>query len=259
MMFGSGESASKESQDSTVRNDEDATTGVKFGDVVESGQRALLSRFGGFETRRTPTGFEPAGPRGLDLVSRQSLPFTGVVLAPTRVDTACRTGGDLGQEIRGDTSAFEVARNHEIERWTFRGDQGSGLSCLQSTECRERGIGLSLPPADGIPFALSVSYDENSGDGVGHDRSRYPRYASDVVTLRLFAQAREVAGTSRDSIPGSTVAEVVEAARQKYGERFSALLPTCRVWLNGEEVAPSTTVADDDEVAVLPPVSGGCR
>lgn len=259
MMFGSGESTPEKSQDAAVRHDENATPGVKPRDVVESGQRSLLSRLGGFEARRTPAGVEPAGPCGLDLVSRQSLPFTGVVLSPTHVDPSCRAGGDLGQEISGDTSAFEVARDHEIERWTLRCDEGSGLSCLQSTERRERRIGLSLPPADGVPFALSVSYDEDSGDGVGHDRSRYPRYDSVVVTLRLFAQAREAAGTSHDSVPGSTVAEVVEAARQKYGDRFSALLPTCRVWLNGEEVPPSTSVADDDEVAVLPPVSGGFR
>jgi MoaD family protein len=80
-----------------------------------------------------------------------------------------------------------------------------------------------------------------------------------VVTLRLFAQAREAAGTSRDVVSGSTVADVVDAARQKYGERFAAILPTCRIWLNGEEVHPSTAVSDKDEVAVLPPVSGGCR
>jgi molybdopterin converting factor small subunit len=80
-----------------------------------------------------------------------------------------------------------------------------------------------------------------------------------VVTLRLFAQAREAAGTSRDQIPGSTVEEVVRAAGRKYGDRFTALLPSCRVWLNGEEVPPTTPVTDKDEVAVLPPVSGGCR
>ena len=85
------------------------------------------------------------------------------------------------------------------------------------------------------------------------------RYARDVVTLRLFAQAREAAGTARDTVPGSTVAEVVETARHKYGERFAAVLPMCRIWLNGEEVPPSTPVSDKDEVAVLPPVSGGCR
>ena len=55
------------------------------------------------------------------------------------------------------------------------------------------------------------------------------------------------------------VLETINTLRQKYGERFAAILPTCRVWLNGEEVHPSTAVSDNDEVAVLPPVSGGCR
>ncbi|MEY3167160.1 MAG: ThiS family, partial [Actinomycetota bacterium] len=31
----------------------------------------------------------------------------------------------------------------------------------------------------------------------------------------------------------------------------------CRIWLNGESVPGLTAVGDNDEVAVLPPVSGG--
>ena len=137
------------------------------------------------------------------------------------------------------------------------------MSSLQTSESGERWIGLTLPLAERVPFALSMPNDKNTGDvvrvGAGHERSRYPRYARDVVTLRLFAQAREAAGTARDTVPGSTVAEVVETARHKYGERFAAVLPMCQIWLNGEEVPPSTPVSDKDEVAVLPPVSGGCR
>lgn len=84
-------------------------------------------------------------------------------------------------------------------------------------------------------------------------------YASLVATVRLFAQAREAAGTGRDSLDGRTVAEVVDAAVRKYGADFERILPTCRVWLNGEAVPVDTPVSDRDEVAVLPPVSGGCR
>lgn len=80
-----------------------------------------------------------------------------------------------------------------------------------------------------------------------------------MATLRLFAQAREAAGTPRDDVPGTTVAEVIAAASDRYGRAFVDLLPTCRVWLNGEAVPPSAAVTDNDEVAVLPPVSGGCR
>ena len=81
----------------------------------------------------------------------------------------------------------------------------------------------------------------------------------EVATLRLFAQAREVAGTSSDTVDGATVDEVIANAVARYGQNFANLLPTCRIWLNGEAVPTSTPVSDKDEVAVLPPVSGGCQ
>lgn len=75
--------------------------------------------------------------------------------------------------------------------------------------------------------------------------------------IRLFASAREAAGTDRDTIEGETVAAVLTAAQQRYGSEFSDLLPSCRVWVNGEPADPDSPVSADDEVAVLPPVSGG--
>ena len=78
-----------------------------------------------------------------------------------------------------------------------------------------------------------------------------------MAVLRLFAQAREAAGTARDSVDGATVDEVLSAARSRYGDGFAALLPTCRVWVNGEPAADDVAVTAEDEVAVLPPVSGG--
>jgi molybdopterin converting factor small subunit len=78
-----------------------------------------------------------------------------------------------------------------------------------------------------------------------------------VAILRLFASAREAAGTARDDIPGSTVGEVLDRATARYGSAFGAVLSQCRVWRNGEPAEQSAHVADDDEVAVLPPVSGG--
>ncbi|MBV6507503.1 MAG: hypothetical protein JJLCMIEE_00552 [Acidimicrobiales bacterium] len=80
-----------------------------------------------------------------------------------------------------------------------------------------------------------------------------------MATLRLFAQAREAAGTSRDDLSGSTVDEVLATACSKYGEDFSRVLEISRVWLNGYPADGSDAVADDDEVAVLPPVSGGAE
>jgi molybdopterin converting factor small subunit len=78
-----------------------------------------------------------------------------------------------------------------------------------------------------------------------------------VALLRLFAGAREAAGTGRDTVPGATVGEVLDAARARYGDAFAAVLTTCRVWVNGDPADATRTVGDDDEVAVLPPVSGG--
>jgi molybdopterin converting factor small subunit len=78
-----------------------------------------------------------------------------------------------------------------------------------------------------------------------------------MATLRLFAAARDAAGTGRDVVDGATVAEVLASARLRYGDRFAQVLPTCRVWVNGEPADGSTPVGPGDEVAVLPPVSGG--
>ena len=75
--------------------------------------------------------------------------------------------------------------------------------------------------------------------------------------LRLFAGAREAAGTDRDTIEGATVGAVLDAAVDRYGPGFADVLATCKVWVNGDPVERDDTVADDDEVAVLPPVSGG--
>lgn len=79
-----------------------------------------------------------------------------------------------------------------------------------------------------------------------------------MPTVRLFAQAREAAGTGTDVVAGRTVGEVLDAARERYGPGFDAVLATCRVWCNGEPATHADPVSEDDEVAVLPPVSGGC-
>jgi molybdopterin converting factor small subunit len=78
-----------------------------------------------------------------------------------------------------------------------------------------------------------------------------------MPVLRLFAQAREAAGASRDVIDGATVDQVLAAATARYGEEFGRLLPTCKVWVNGEPAFGDAAVGEGDEVAVLPPVSGG--
>ena len=78
-----------------------------------------------------------------------------------------------------------------------------------------------------------------------------------MARLRLFAQAREAAGTGRAQIGGTTVGEVLDRAVTRWGEEFGAVLTRCAVWVNGEPADRDAPVGADDEVAVLPPVSGG--
>ena len=78
-----------------------------------------------------------------------------------------------------------------------------------------------------------------------------------MATLRMFATVRVAAGTGRDTVDGATVAEVVANATERYGDAFAELVPICRIWVNGEAAEPETAVDDRDEVALLPPVSGG--
>lgn len=78
-----------------------------------------------------------------------------------------------------------------------------------------------------------------------------------MAVLRLFAAARDAAGTGRDELPGETVGQVLEVARARYGATFVDVLGTCRIWVNGEPAGPDDPVGPTDELAVLPPVSGG--
>lgn len=78
-----------------------------------------------------------------------------------------------------------------------------------------------------------------------------------MAVLRLFAQAREAAGTSTAQCDGASVADVLADAIRQFGQGFADVVALSKVWVNGEEVPMSHPVGDNDEVAVLPPVSGG--
>ena len=78
-----------------------------------------------------------------------------------------------------------------------------------------------------------------------------------MPTLRLFASARVAAGTATDELPGHTVEEVLAAAVERYGPGFADVLTSCRIWVNGDEASSRDVVTERDEIAVLPPVSGG--
>jgi molybdopterin synthase sulfur carrier subunit len=80
-----------------------------------------------------------------------------------------------------------------------------------------------------------------------------------MARLRLFAQAREAAGTAAVTYDAPTLGVLVATARAEFGAEFGAVLDASRVWVNGDEpeAGADTPLGPDDEVAVLPPVSGG--
>lgn len=79
------------------------------------------------------------------------------------------------------------------------------------------------------------------------------------VRVLLFARARETAGCNADAFDASTLGALLTAARERYGPEFAEVLAASRVWVNGDEpvLGDDTVLGDSDEVAVLPPVSGG--
>jgi len=80
-----------------------------------------------------------------------------------------------------------------------------------------------------------------------------------TIEVRYFARCRELAGMDRESyqfFDAITVADV----RTEIGVRHPGLLPyfnVIRLALNQEFVADDTSVTDGDELALIPPVSGG--
>jgi len=80
-----------------------------------------------------------------------------------------------------------------------------------------------------------------------------------TVRVRLFAAAREAAGTAQLAADPQPLGALLDRLRHEHGSTFSDVLDTARVWVNGDEPrdGAATVLAAGDEVAVLPPVSGG--
>ncbi|MBX5490182.1 MAG: molybdopterin converting factor subunit 1 [Chloroflexi bacterium] len=81
------------------------------------------------------------------------------------------------------------------------------------------------------------------------------------VRVRYFAGAREAMGRAeemRELPAGATVGALLARLRDEE-PRFARLSPDMMVSVNFEYRAPDHPLAEGDEVAVIPPVSGGAR
>jgi molybdopterin converting factor subunit 1 len=79
------------------------------------------------------------------------------------------------------------------------------------------------------------------------------------VTVRLFARLRDIAGSAelaREAPAGATIADVWRGLVAEFPEmaRYDSSISSA---VNADYAKMTAPVADGDEVAFLPPVSGG--
>lgn len=79
-----------------------------------------------------------------------------------------------------------------------------------------------------------------------------------TITIRYFGPARDAAGTpfeKLDTVEGATVCDVAGLIAERH-PRLGATAGV-RLAVNRSYAAPDRVLADGDEIAVIPPVSGG--
>jgi molybdopterin synthase catalytic subunit len=79
------------------------------------------------------------------------------------------------------------------------------------------------------------------------------------IRVLFFGQLKEVAGCATDLVwlaEGATIADLL-AHCEKKAPRLKDFLPSTAISLNQEYASPEARLKDNDEVALLPPVSGG--
>jgi molybdopterin converting factor subunit 1 len=81
------------------------------------------------------------------------------------------------------------------------------------------------------------------------------------VQVLFFGLLKDVAGTPSEwlDLPeGSTLADLIQHYELRI-PRIQELLPSLALSVNQHYAAPGTVLGNNDEVALLPPVSGGSR
>jgi molybdopterin converting factor small subunit len=78
-----------------------------------------------------------------------------------------------------------------------------------------------------------------------------------TVKVRLFAALRDLAGGSEVDATGATASDVLEDLCARFGERFARIARAGSIVVDGERSTPDRRLSGTEEVAILPPVSGG--
>jgi molybdopterin converting factor subunit 1 len=80
------------------------------------------------------------------------------------------------------------------------------------------------------------------------------------VAVKLFARAKDLAGTDVLCVELPDAATVLSLRQQLAAERpaLAELLRSSAIAVNGDFALDGHVLCDQAEVAILPPVSGGC-
>ncbi len=107
---------------------------------------------------------EVAGPPGLDLVPGEARPGPRVALAELWLEHDRAHPELFADDAGGVQCPLQIGRHDDVDRADAPGG-GEGLAAAEVGEGR---IGLSLPPAEGVPLGLAVADEED----LGHRRAR---------------------------------------------------------------------------------------
>lgn len=83
---------------------------------------------------------------------------------------------------------------------------------------------------------------------------------SGETRVRLFAALREAAGTAHTTSQAATVGELLTELCQRYGDTFTRRVEVATVMVDGDRIdrdERDRALDGVDEVALLPPFSGG--
>ena len=75
--------------------------------------------------------------------------------------------------------------------------------------------------------------------------------------VRLYGPAREAFGARECDVVAVVLEDLVAALAARGGPSFAAVLGRAQVWVNGDPAPEGAVLDEGDEVAIVPPVSGG--
>src|ERR1019366_9555507 len=163
-----------------------------------------------------------------------------------------------GRTIR-PAASDRPPRDRRGERGDHRRVRPSG-GCLCGLPLRDRARQADRADLEARVFRGRRRLDRRrDGGSRGSARTRRGRTGRMRVTVRLFARLRDVAGASelaREVAPGATVGAVWAQLTREFPD-FAAYERSISSAVNADYARMDREVRDGDEIAFLPPVSGG--